>query len=534
MKKISSEHLFLVAIILISCVGGVIVTYTTSNGPWGYTDPVAYISTARSLANGQGFGYYGGHAVFDPTTYHPPFYPIMLSVPALFKINLIAGARWLNIIAFMASIFIAGWLFFRFSRVPAFGIIASALMCAFPYMLEMFSSAYSEPLFILLSLSGGLCLLTYFKKESPANLLLTTLLFGLIPLTRYIGIALVIAAGLSIVLFSSGTTWSRGRKAILFFLSASLPALIWLGWVYFSTSHSIAGRSLGVNWSEIAAKFQTFRGIFLDTVWKWVPLQSSETLLRYMVRLILTGVGVVIFLVLTLLAERRLHKDSDTYQPELKIVTFFGLSSLTFIAVLTVSYLFASPTLTMDNRMLLPFYVITVMTLLGGFTLWQSAWLLGRVRWLNIFPWLMAAVCVVWYFPQARDKVVSHHSDQSYTSFRWDHSELIQAVRFLPPGKPVISNEWELLLLWTGRPIHDFWSTFLSKPPIHITRYGTDQSDSAQSIFCKQGAALVIFYDFTTDFRLYVGELYLNQLPDLFDGLSVYGVYPDGEIYLCQ
>jgi hypothetical protein len=63
--------------------------------------------------------------------------------------------------------------------------------------------------------------------------------------------------------------------------------------------------------------------------------------------------------------------------------------------------------------------------------------------------------------------------------------------------------------------------------------YGTDQRDNTQSIFCTEGAALVIFNDFPSDFRLFVGERYLNQLPNLFNGLTVYGVYPDGVIYLC-
>jgi hypothetical protein len=535
MKKFSSAHLILGTIILISIVGGVIVTYTTAYGPWGYTDPVAYISTARSLDNGLGFGYYGSNAVFAPITYHPPFYPIVLSVLGIFKINLVAGARWLNIIAFVASIFISGWIFFRYSQVPALGIMVSALICSFPYAIEMFSSAYSEPLFILLFLCSGLCLFAYLQKEKSYNFLPCAMLFGLIPVTRYIGIAMVIAAGLSIFFFSSGKVKSRTKKATLFIIVASVPVLFWLVWTYFSTFHSIAGRSIGVNWGEFGPKFQAFRGIFLDMVWKWVPFQSNETLLRYMVRLVLSAVGVVIILVFSLFAECRLHKDSaeDANKTGMHIFAFFGLSSLIFLVVLVITYLIASPTLTMDNRMLLPFFVSTLMTLFGGFTLWQSAWFRGKMQILQILPWLIAIICVVWYIPQARDKVELHRTYVGYTAFYWDSAKIIEALRSLPPDQPIISNEWELLLLWTGRPTYNFWNTYPSKPPVHIMRYGTDQSDSTQSIFCKQEAVLVIFNNFTTDFRAQVGEKYLNQVSNLFDGLTVYGEYPDGKIYLC-
>jgi 4-amino-4-deoxy-L-arabinose transferase-like glycosyltransferase len=535
MKKFPTVTLFLMTIVLISIIGGVLAFYGTANGPWGYTDPVAYISTARSLANGQGLGYYEADGDFTRFTIQPPFYPIMLSVLGLFKINLVAGARWLNIFAFVASIFIAGWIFFRFSRVPVLGIIASALMCAFPYMVVMFSSAYSEPLFILLFLSGGLCLLAYLQHEKLSILLISALLVGMVPLTRYAGIAMVIAGCLTVLLFSSGKTWFRVKKAVLFVFVASLPILIWLVWVYFSTAHTIGDRSLGANWGELAAQFQTFRGIFMDTVWKWVPFQSHNTLLRYSVRFVLMGIGFIIILALSLLAERRLRKDSaeSVHKSGMHIFAFFGLSSLTFIAVLIVTYLFTHPTIDIDNRMLLPFYVGIVMSLFGGLALWQSAWFKGRMRMLQIFPWLIAVVCVFWYFPQTRDEVEFYHSGDGLTAYHWTRSEIIQTVRLLPSDQPVISNDWELLLLWTGRPIYGFWNTFPTEPPMQATAYGTDPRDRMQSVFCAQGAALVIFNDFPSQSKNQVGESYSDQLLNLFAGLSVYGVYPDGTIYLC-
>ena len=61
-----------------------------------------------------------------------------------------------------------------------------------------------------------------------------------------------------------------------------------------------------------------------------------------------------------------------------------------------------------------------------------------------------------------------------------------------------------------------------------------NQIDSLQALFCDQGAALVIYNDFPTQFRNQVGEAELGQLPKLFEGLSAYGKYSDGTIYLCH
>jgi hypothetical protein len=248
------------------------------------------------------------------------------------------------------------------------------------------------------------------------------------------------------------------------------------------------------------------------------------------------GVGLIIILAFSILAERRLRKDSveGAHKSGMHIFAFFGLSSLTFVAVLIGTYLFTRPTIDIDNRMLLPLYVSSVMAFYGAFALWQAAWFRGWKRAFQIFPWLIAVICVAWYFPQTQEKVDLYHPGDGLTAYRWGHSEIIQAVRALPPEKAVISNDWELLQLWTGRPIYGFWNTFPSKPPLQVTAYGTDQRDHVQSVFCDQGAVLVVFNDFPTQFQTQVGETLLDRMPDLFAGLSIYGTYPDGTIYLCH
>jgi len=535
MAKVSTRYLILGVIIALSLIGGVIAVYTTTNGPWGYTDPVEYISVARSLDRGQGLAYYEGNGQLTPETIHPPFYSLVLSFIGLFGANLVAASRWLNIVAFVASIFIAGWIFYRYSPAPALGIIASALMCIFPYMVVMFSSAYSEPLFVLSILAGGWALLAYLQRQKWSFLIISALVVSTIPGTRYAGIAMILAAGLTVFFFASGGTWLRIKKAALFSLIAGLPVLIWLVWVYLSSAHSVGGRSTGIEMAGILAHFQAFRGIFMDTVWKWVPFQSHETLLGYRLRFVLMGVIAVVLLGLSILAERRVKKLAVERPGNsgIKIFAFFGLSSLIFLATLILTYLFTLPTIDIDNRMLLPLYVCSVMMIYAAFAVWQAAWFKGRLRVLQAIPWIVAALCVVWYIPQTRNQVQLYHPGDGLTMYYWNSSSLIQAVRDLPPDQPVISNDWELTMLWTGRPIYGFWTTFSSEPPLQKTPYGTDQNDKLQTLFCAQGAALVIYNDFPTQVRGQLGEIALGQMPGLFTGLTIHGSYPDGTIYLC-
>ena len=153
---------------------------------------------------------------------------------------------------------------------------------------------------------------------------------------------------------------------------------------------------------------------------------------------------------LAYMAARRLRKEgaAGAQKTGMQIFAFFGLSSLTFLTVLIVTYLFTSPTIDIDNRMLLPLFVGSTMAFYGAFALWQAAWFKGWKRVFQALPWLIAVLCVAWYMPQTREKVTHFHAGEGLTVFGWDRSTMIQAVRDLPADQAVISNDWELLLLW--------------------------------------------------------------------------------------
>jgi hypothetical protein len=536
MTKSSNKGIFLGLIVLISIIGGALAFYSSANGPWGYSDPVEYISTAFSILHGHGVGYYEGNAQFVFTAIHPPFYSVVLSLIGLTGINLVVAARWLNILLLVASIFIAGWVFLRFSRVPVLGVLASMIMATFPHMLEMFGSAYSEPLFVSLFLLGGLCLLVYQEKESTAFFFISAVTLGLIPFTRYSGIAMFLPGIVVVFALQAGKSLDRIKKVVLFTLTSCLPTILWLIWVYLVGNHNVGGRNVGVDLGQLGTQFQAFRGLFMDVVWKWIPFQNPVTKLSYSFRWILLVLGLLATLALSFLAGRKLQKDAGNGIPksDALIFIYFGLSSLAYIAVLISTYLFTMPTIDVDNRMLLPLFVGTSMGLLGAFALWQTAWFTKNRRGLQVIPWLVGILCVYWYIPQARAIVEVIHQDAGLTAYHWNRSEMIQAVRALPADTPVISNDWELLLLWTQRPIHGLWVTFPTDLPIQETAYGTNPGDHTQISFCDEHAVLVIFNDFPTQIKNYFGDTAIDKIPSLFSSLSTNGSYPDGTIYICH
>ena len=228
---------------------------------------------------------------------------------------------------------------------------------------------------------------------------------------------------------------------------------------------------------------------------RWVPFQNNKLGLTYRLRFLLAGAGLAGILAVSIWAILRLQKrtELDDKQSDLPIFTFFGLSAFFFVVVLLLTYLFTKPTIDIDNRMLLPFFVCCVLTLYGAFALWQAAWSKGWNLAFQTLAWLVAALCLAWYIPQAKDNVTLYHKGDGLTAYHWGHARIIQAVSALPDTQPVISNDWQLLLLWTGRPIYGIWVSFPATKPIQTTPYGTLKSDSAQVVFCSRGAALVVF-----------------------------------------
>jgi heme/copper-type cytochrome/quinol oxidase subunit 4 len=249
------------------------------------------------------------------------------------------------------------------------------------------------------------------------------------------------------------------------------------------------------------------------------------------VRFLIFAVGLIATIALTLLADRRIQKK-ETSEQDMAIFTYFGLSVLSYLVVLIATFLFTKPTIDINDRTLLPWFVCLIMGMLAAFSIWQSTWFAKHRGLLGIIPWLGLTLCLYWYIPQTQEMIKFFHGSDGLTAYHWDRSETIQAVRSLPVSTPIISNDWELLLLWTERPIHGFWNSFPAESPI-TSEYWMDKKVLVATKVCEQRAALVIFNDFYTQFRNQVGDADEIQVEGLFADLSIYGKYADGTIFLC-
>ena len=86
--------------------GTLIIHHATRQGIAITTDSTVYITVARNLLQGQGFVQSPG----TPLTHFPPLYPAALALSGILGGDLLVGAKWLQILLYVANSLLVGVL----------------------------------------------------------------------------------------------------------------------------------------------------------------------------------------------------------------------------------------------------------------------------------------------------------------------------------------------------------------------------------------------------------------------------------------
>lgn len=188
-------------------------------------DSVGYISAARNLAAGRGLTTFDG----APLTLHPPLYPALLGAFKLLTgVDPLPGSRLLNSVLFGLTVYLSGLYFARHIVRSVLVLLGVCSVFLSPSLFQVAAFAWSEPLFILLSLLFLPALEAYLEGRSKAALLVLAAVVGLACLTRYIGVALALAGGLAVLLQPGSLARARAVHAALFGAVALAPPGAWM------------------------------------------------------------------------------------------------------------------------------------------------------------------------------------------------------------------------------------------------------------------------------------------------------------------
>jgi 4-amino-4-deoxy-L-arabinose transferase-like glycosyltransferase len=493
LKKFPSISALLIPL---GIAGSIFMGWLTPFGVGIYVDSLYYVSSARSLVAGIGMGRVTGLGVFKPMTHYPPFYSLVLAFFRLLGLPELTSARWISMAAFGLTIILVGLIVYQRTHSRFFSLFCAILILVSNPILRNFSWAMTEPLYILLMLASLLYFATYIRTTLRRWLILAAIFASLALLTRYVGFALVGALSLVLIL-NRQISWRRHLQELAIFLSITLiPTLLWLlrNWL---VSETLTNRA--IVWHPISNENVAFL-IKAVNSWGLLPqrLVVGHERIAFVVILIgLSSVGLWWFI-------RSLRKHAKTPTQEFTLLSF----SWFYIGLLGVSLFFLDATTRLENRILLPLYVlILILIVIGSALLWQQKKRLPRLAVILICMWL-----AYFSFTRVNGAIIDLRSDsQGYASLQWQNSPTAGFIRQQDTSL-IYTNDVTAIYFLAGKNSEGIPNANSSATDLAQMRANLSTPDSY----------LVIFGTLTGEFA---------PLEKLTTGLTLVGSFDDGNVY---
>ncbi len=490
-------------------------------------DWATYISTARNLLDGEWFVQIYGW----PYLHWPPLYPMLLAAASLGVFDPYDVAGPLNAAVFGLTIFVAGQGLRRHVQHP-FLIVGAccAIMLAIP-LTRVASFAISEAPFILFVTLSLVLTSRFLDTARRSDLIWAAAFASLAFLTRYMGVALIIAVVPLLLLQRSAAPLEKAKRIGLYLLIAAAPVGLWLV-QNFLLHGSIHGQRQPSPYSllEILDKF-------LSDIAEWVfffYLPSGD------VRAAAAVFAAVVLLTLaaavgyTLIRSHRKDEGMDGWSP----FYLFGGFALVYLIYLTAAQS-QTEILPLGGRLLSPAYVPLLFTAVfaldrllsyaRGRTLPSAVGKLPVIRTIirgraaathSLLIMVIALVFSLWLAGGAAFNVreIVQANEQGLGGIigpAWANSEVLQFVREAPADVPILSNS-SVTYIYTGR------------EDDHLTTHADDidlgwklnPGAKRQIENAADGTYIAWLHSFASDYGYSIEELpHLEPVAELSDGI---------------
>ena len=531
-----SNHVLV--LILIALLGGALVYHATARGPGIGGDATIYISSARNLLAGHGLGLVGPRVEFRLLPYFPPFFSLVLSGFGALGLDLVGAARWLNIFLFSGLILLAGAATSGALKRPGLAAALSLMLALSPVLVPVYSWAMSEPLAIFLGFLSLVFLSRYLEARQTGRdrswgwVVLSALTSGLSFLTRYISIAFIGAALLTLLLLDPSRFHRRFGRAAIFSAVSLFPMLIWLA-VDLTQTATVASRRL--DFAGLADRLAGFWQDAGSTLLQWLIPESWVMGSPYPGSLNHYIVPVVIVIIITwgIWLSMRWRKDQRLVSgSRFRLLIILTLFSAVFLAAAILVKVTTYPPITINLRMLSPLHVAALWLIVIGLDLTLD--ILSDVNWLQRALYALLLLGLGWYGLRSINISIGlHRNGLGYTMPEWQESETMQAVRELPEDVIIITNQDMAVLALTGRAAYPLKEVYFDQPVEDFTRYGDGalENDEPQRLFREGKAVLVLFDTIDDQFAGLYGDRTAERIQGLVQGLHRQFRGDDGGIF---
>jgi 4-amino-4-deoxy-L-arabinose transferase-like glycosyltransferase len=491
------------AVIVAAALGVAIVLVATSRyGPGVTPDSINYEAAARSLVAGTGLQRFDG----TPFVHWPPLYPLLLAAFVRVGLDPLTGARILNALVFGGLVLVFARSFRDYQNERSLWLAGTGWMVLSRPLLFVSIMAWSEPLFVLFTVLGVLALIRYLKDPRRATLLWAAVVAALACLTRYMGIALVLAG----VILMMGRARSVSRKIALGHAASFgvLPILPLAAWLFrnYSLTSTLAGEraasvtGLGESLAQAAD--------ILSRWFYWHKFSAAGTLT--IVALLLAAVGFA-----WRAGGGRARRRVSARRTDVLPWVVFALVYLGLLLLL-------SATVTIDrisDRLLSPVYVpaLLLLVLALGFAaagLREAPF--GSAVSRAVLRYGLLGVCALYlYYPvgQVAEDVALWRREGAggFNTVEWRESPTMRRAKNLPlDGTRIYSNAPDAVFFLTGRKTE--------RTPTRGTRI-----EALQDTLSSEGVVYLVWFNamkrpFLTDLDELVRELPATRIAALEDG----------------
>lgn len=318
-------------------------------------DSVSYFWGAQGILSGNGYSYPDFGAVWVPIVHWPPVYSLVLSVTHLIIQDITKGAWILNAVLLVCSaVLFTKFIYEKLYLNKTVLVWTIILYITSPSVLPVYTMAWTEPLYINLTLLSFLLLLKFSEfPQQKKYLISAAILAGISSLARYVGIATIIAGFLFLLINTKKRSEKNATTKMYAFFS--LPFyIIWLIRDYI-ISNQVLGRTPDLYLYPIKPikRIQDF----LAVVGSWFAGVMPEGASGVDGVYALLGIVVVFVLIVKLLS---LQLTSSVVTKNLSLAILYTIS---FLFVYVYSDLALNKIAQFDFRVLSPLYPYFLFTL---------------------------------------------------------------------------------------------------------------------------------------------------------------------------
>lgn len=487
-------------------LGCALVLVATSRYGTGLSaDSVTYLAAAQNILAGHGYVNFDG----APVLAFPPLFSMMIAILSVGLLDLASVARFLNAFCFGLIVFLAAHWFFRHlhSRFLAFLGTTTVLLSA--ALLGISVYAWSEPIFIVLTM---LMLLQFEKADSTDSLapwIWTGIFASLAVLDRYAGIIIVVTGSILLAAKRTNSVSSRVRRLFLFLLIAMLPISLW-----FYRNYELSSTITGYRVESARTLIQSIHGTLkVMSLWflpRLIPLQYRISLL-------------IVLMTLFLLIVFRVLRINTAVADMIEVIPF-----LLFILLYTLFIIYTTSTTALseiDDRYMSPIFAPLILSLFYLIDTWMYKY---AVKTGNTIPQtILAAFLVIWLMYPAliTYKTVKTEIEQGAGGFHssyWMESDLISYLKNNDLSGTIYTNEPSAVYALTGRAYNPSPEKFA-----YESQVSTDDLLRFQADLQSRGVIYLVW--FNTDW--WKGYLYdVDDFRNLCD-LERIAALQNGDVY---